>query len=132
VGSFALALALTLGGPDARETARALEAQCPDAQCVREGLVWLSHESGLSRSPVPMSHDARDHTSCGLGQTPCSRTPADVPGQVRVWLGARAASLAMFGDLRGLPGATPAGIRIARSRADEVERWTWLASLLTP
>lgn len=117
--SIAIALALALGGPDARATAAALEAQCQDAQCIVEGMLWLSHESGLSRHPLAYSRDAKDGTSCGLGQTPCAVTPADVAGQVRVWLGARAASLAMFGDLRGLPGATPAGLRIARSRAVE-------------
>jgi hypothetical protein len=116
---LAIFLAQALGGPDAVEAAQALVSQCQDAQCVVEGMTYFAHESSLSRAPKPMSHDAKDHTSCGLGQTSCAITPTDVPGQVRVWLDCRAASLAMFGDLRGLPGATPAGVRVAQSRATE-------------
>lgn len=124
--SLAVVLAVVLGGPDAREAARALETQCDSTACIVEGMTYFAHESGLSRSPIPFSHDAKDHTSCGLGQTPCAVTPADVPGQVRVWLRMRSASLAQWGDLRGLPGVTHAGIRIARARAVEA---SWLAQL---
>jgi hypothetical protein len=121
MGLSALALAVALGHAPTREVrqiASALDRACHgDVQCLYDGAEYAERESSWLANPRPQSWDAR----AGLARGPWQlwNAPVRLEDQAVRWCSLRAASLAQFGDLRGLPGATPAGVRIARSRAYE-------------
>lgn len=122
--TIAAAAALALGLSLPADLDRAITAACPNEACVVDAVVWGAHESSLTALPRPWSWDAHAGISCGPWQTPCSG-PRTVDGQARLWVRMRAGSLARWGDLRELPGVNPAGVRIARARAEEAEDVRW-------
>ena len=109
---------------------RAIEVACDgDFQCGEDAVLYAAHESNFSPEPGHLwSWDARAHVSCGVWQTPCATLPRTLVGQAKVWVQMRAASLSQFGDLRGLAGATDAGVRLTRAREREHEDMTFGAT----
>lgn len=118
---------------------KAIEVACDgDLTCGEDAVLYGVHESDLSPEPAKLwSWDARAHVSCGVWQTPCATLPKSLVGQARAWLTLRNASLAQFGDLRGLAGANDAGVRLTKAREREHEdmvfgaRWGVTPTLTT-
>jgi hypothetical protein len=114
---LSFAAALGFSNPD-REVIESLAASCSDISCLADGAIYAAHESGFQVSPRKRhSWDAVMGLSSGPWQL--HGAPAGVKAQAKEWVRRRALSLAQWGDLRGLPGATDRGKRIAASRSDE-------------
>ena len=120
----ALWIALALGAEHPRaDVMRAVDRACrgKDERCTLDATLWAKHESDLQPRPKPFSWDAKAGVSCGLLQSPCATLPDTLEREVQVWLTLRRYSLETYGDLRALAGATPAGEKIARARAEEAD-----------
>ena len=120
---IACASAMGFSHPPA-DTIRAIEIACQHEadplSCGEDAILYGARESGLSEGPKAISWDAKAHVSCGTWQTPCDSTDRTVLDRARHWVRLRRLSLEAWGDLRGLAGATDAGIRLTRYR--ELER----------
>lgn len=118
---IACASAMGFSHPPA-DTIRAIEVACgSDASCQEDAVLYAAHESGFSEGPVAISWDAKAHVSCGTWQTPCNSKDRTVLDRARTWVALRRVSLETWGDLRGLAGATDAGVRLTRYREAERE-----------
>jgi hypothetical protein len=129
MAGLALALALALGHTSAQATliARAIDRACGgEPACVVDASIYVDHESSYQLTPAPWSWDAKSGRASGPFQL--WGAPQGVQAQANEWVRRRAASLAQWGDLRGLAGNTDAGRRIARSRAIEARTLACLVS----
>jgi hypothetical protein len=128
MAGLALALAVALGHTSAQATliARAIDQACGgEPACVVDASVYVDHESNYQLTPAPWSWDAKAGKASGPFQL--WGAPQGIQAQANEWVRRRAASLAQWGDLRGLAGNTEAGVRVARARAEEARGLVWLA-----
>ena len=89
-----VAIALGLSAPDPRVISAIDKACHGDEKCGAEGVVFADLESGFNEWPKPFSHDARDGTSCGVFQLPCSFVRLhDLDEQAAQWVKLRDWSL---------------------------------------
>lgn len=87
--------------------------------------LWAEGESGIALNPIPRSHDAKDETSCGVWQEPCSFVRSHtLRDQARYWVwllheGMRICPASPAADLSGgcVRGRPLADRRTARARA---------------
>lgn len=121
--AFLVACAMALGFSHPRlKVVEALVTACDgDLTCAEDGIVYAARESSFEEHPQPWSWDSKAGVSCGEWQTPCATLKLRLVDRARDWVAMRKASLDAYGDLRGLPGNTPAGIRIAKAREEERE-----------
>jgi hypothetical protein len=91
--------------------------------------VWAYRETGgaLTRSPRPMSWDAKAGLSCGVWQQRCQSLAPTILGQARyeLWLMRRGAVLCPDQPMAPLSGGCHAGRRLADRRV------AWTRQLLT-
>lgn len=119
-----VAIAASFGIPapkhsEARLIIDAAIAACPDDDCAVDSVFYAIKESSLRMRPPPESWDAKRGLATGPWQL--WNAPAGLMAQARAWVALRAESLKRWGDLRGLAGATPAGVRLTRAREAERE-----------
>lgn len=89
-----VALVLGLTAPDPR-ILHAIDSACGnDTACGVDGVIFANAESGFNEFPKPFSHDAKDGTSCGVFQLPCTFTRnRSLDEQAKQWAALRAWSL---------------------------------------
>lgn len=134
IGTLAL-YAAAMGYPHApTKVLAAIERACTneDDQCELDAVLYAAHESGFDATPKAWSWDAKGGISCGYWQTPCKSLPSTLLGQAKAWVYLRRVSLEEYGDLRGLAGATPAGVRLTVSRQKERQDVLFAATWAAP
>jgi hypothetical protein len=92
--AYLIALALGITAPPFPFLEAVNKACGDDIECVADAIEYARDESGLSENPRPWSHDAKDHTSCGILQLPCRIVEkSDLDAQVTYWARLRSWSL---------------------------------------
>lgn len=122
--AWLLACASALGHPHpSKRIIQTIITACEgDVSCSEDAILYAAEESGVQVEPTrAYSWDARAGVSCGTWQTPCKDRDQSLLGRAKSWVHLRAYSLATYGDLRGLAGATAAGVRLTRARESERE-----------
>jgi hypothetical protein len=116
----------------------AVDSACgDDLECKADALEYAREESGMREAPVPFSHDAKDHTSCGILQLPCRIVERhDLDGQFAYWRRLREWSLkachALPRDERMAAlasGSCDRGRQLSRTRYETAQAALWAVSV---